>query len=175
MAFLFYAIILYFVVFATKRCLTRKKNVLTWKYTVFIHLLIFNFSIYISYRSRIMIPPTKACRTLLHQYISGAQFTTTQMESLCEMLLTTCPSIILFLEWLTHAYDDVSDCPRSIKILVKVFAACSFVCGFVHPSESLHTLLKLEDSSSRSIRANWKYCKKNARCCSMHLQIFKNQ
>ncbi len=85
--------------------------------------------------------PTKACRTLLRQYISGAQFTITQMESLREMLLTACPSIIPFLEWLTRAYDDVSDCPRSIKILVKAFAACSSVCGFVHPSESLHTLL----------------------------------
>ncbi|XP_028418966.1 uncharacterized protein LOC114544566 [Dendronephthya gigantea] len=63
------------------------------------------------------------------------------MESLREMLLTACPSIIPFLDWLTRAYDDVSESPRSVKILVKAFAASSSVCGFVHPSETLHTLL----------------------------------
>lgn len=85
--------------------------------------------------------PTKACRTLLHQFISGAQFSTAQMESLREMLRSSCPSIIPFLDWLTCAYDDVTGIPRSIKVLVKALAACSAVCGFVHPSESLHTLL----------------------------------
>ena len=95
---------------------------------------------YTSYKSRIMIP-TKACQTLLHQFISGAQFSASRMESLREMLLLFCPSIIPFLDWLTCAYDNIGEAPRSIKVLVKALAACSAVCGFVYPSESLHTLL----------------------------------
>jgi hypothetical protein len=77
--------------------------------------------------------PNKACRTLLHQFISSGQFITIQMEGLREMLNSSCPSIIPFLDWLTRANDDVNDILRSIKVLVKAFAACSAVCGlFIH-------------------------------------------
>ena len=102
---------------------------------------IFKYVLYTSYRGRIMIP-TKACRTLLSQFVSQGNFPKTQFESLREMLLSSCPSIVPFLDWLVRSYDDVSVYPRSIKVLLKAFAASSSVCGFVPSSELLHTLLK---------------------------------
>ena len=86
--------------------------------------------------------PTKACPTLLCQFVSQGNFSTTQFENLREMLLYSCPSIVPFVDWLVCSYDDVSAYPHSIKVLLKAFAASSSVCGFVPLSESLHTLLK---------------------------------
>ena len=58
------------------------------------------------------------------------------------MLATMCPSIVPFLDLLINRYDNISDYSRSIKILIKVLAAPSLVCGFVPHVNSLHSLLK---------------------------------
>lgn len=84
---------------------------------------------------------TKACRELLLKLATGTTFSENQFENLHQMLATTCPSIVPFLDWLMNWYN-ISDYPRSIKILIKALAAPSSVCGFVPHVNSLHSLLK---------------------------------
>ena len=85
--------------------------------------------------------PNRACRNLLKRFVSGSCLSPSEYENLRQMLLSECPSILPFLEWVSNAYDDATDFPRSIKVLVKALAASSSVCGFIHPFESLHNLL----------------------------------
>lgn len=85
--------------------------------------------------------PNRNCRNLLKRFISGLCLSPSEYENLRQMLLGECPSILPFLEWVSNAYDDTTDYPRSIKVLVKALAASSSVCGFIHPFESLQNLL----------------------------------
>ena len=85
--------------------------------------------------------PNRACRNLLKRFISGSHLSPDEDENLRQILFRECPSILSFLDWAATAYDDVNDYPRSIKVLVKALAASSSVCGFIHPFDSLHSLL----------------------------------
>ena len=84
---------------------------------------------------------SRACRNVLKRFVTGSPLSPSEYESLRQMLLDECPSILPFLEWVANAFDDAADYPRSIKFLVKALAASSSVCGFIHPFESLHNLL----------------------------------
>lgn len=107
-----------------------------WYYII----IYFFFYFYTSHSCCVMIS-NRACRNVLKRFVSGSRLSPSEYESLRQMLLGECPSILPFLGWVANAYDDATDYPRSIKVLVKALAASSSVCGFIHPFESLHNLL----------------------------------
>ena len=82
------------------------------------------------------------CRKLLMKLANNANLTACQLNELATLLEKHCPSATPFVNWIKESYETLSDCPPSVKALVRAISASSPVCGFIRPNERVHALMR---------------------------------
>ena len=82
------------------------------------------------------------CRKLLMKLANNANLTACQLNELATLLEKHCPSATPFVNWIKESYETLSDCPTSVKALVRAISASSPVCGFIRPNERVHALMR---------------------------------